>query len=101
MTGVVRSANAALLPAGATVTAQLRKGSGAGAEVVAEVSEVVASTGGPVSFSLPYDSASIDEEAFYSVAVRVTENGSPLWLTGRGFPVISRGGPTTVEVDVR
>jgi uncharacterized lipoprotein YbaY len=101
VTGVVRSASADLLPRGATVTAQLRKGAGATAEVVAEAIESVASAGGPVEFVLPYGAGVIEEDDAYSVAVRVTLNGAPLWLTGRGFPVLTQGAPSTVEVEIR
>ncbi len=101
VTGVVTAASTNLLPAGATVTAQLRKGAGALAEIVAETSQQVTAAGGPVTFVLPYAAGTIDEEAAYSVAVRVMLDGSPLWLTGRGFPVITQGAPDTVAVEIR
>ena len=98
---MVSAADASLLPRGATVTAQLRKGSGAGAEIVAEAVETVASSGDPVNFTLAYPAGAIDPNATYSVAVRVTLDGVPLWLTGRGFPVLTKGAPSTVEVEIR
>jgi putative lipoprotein len=98
---VVRAASAALLPAGATVTAQLRKGAGAAAQIVAEAEENVQTAGGPVAFALPYGAGVIEEDAAYSVAVRVTLNGELIWLTGRGFPVITNGAPSVIEVEIR
>lgn len=101
VTGVVRAARTNLLPTGALVAAQLRKGAGATAEIVAETSERVVSAGGPVTFALAYAAGVIDDTAAYSVAVRVTLNGSPLWLTGRGFPVLTQGAPSSIEVVIR
>lgn len=93
---VTVSANdAANLPEGAVITVQLSDAAGG---ILAEEEQVVAAGGEALTFSLPYDGAAVNEEETYVVRVRLAVDGQTLFATGRGFPVITGGAPTSIDV---
>ena len=54
----------------------------------------------PIPFQIPYDPAWIDPMGRYAVQARVTESGQLLLLNTQEVPVLTRGAPATVEIEV-
>ena len=55
----------------------------------------------PIPFEITYDSAAIDQTQTYMVLGQILVNGTPVYVSQAGVPVITNGAPTTgVEVMV-
>ena len=89
----------ALTP-GATLTVQIRDTSYADAasELIAE--QVIQDPGQvPISFEVPYASASIDPRNTYSISARIDESDGRLaFINDTAYDVITRGNPTRVDM---
>jgi putative lipoprotein len=102
VTGSVMYRERVALPPGATVTVRLQDVSRADApaEVLAE-QVIVPTTQVPIPFALEYDPARIDARHRYSVSARIEVDGKLWFVSDTHNGVLTQGGPTEVEVQVR
>jgi putative lipoprotein len=102
VTGSVTYRERMALPPGATVTVRLQDVSRADApaEVLAE-QVIVPTTQVPIPFVLEYDPARIDARHRYSVGARIEVDGKLWFVSDTHNGVLTQGGPTQVEVQVR
>lgn len=91
------------LPPNAVVEVSLVDISRADAPTIALSSQKIVSGGRqvPFPFTLLYDSKQIDARLSYAIQARITVDGELQFVTKTGFPVITNGSPTTVDVKVK
>ncbi len=51
----------------------------------------------PISFSLAFDPADIDQSVTYTIQATIVD-GANAWVTGKGVPVLTKGNPTEVDI---
>ena len=52
----------------------------------------------PIQFELVYETAAIDPRMQYAVRATIKRRGSPLFVTDRSYPVLTRGNPDRVDL---
>jgi putative lipoprotein len=55
----------------------------------------------PISFSIEYDPADIQDNHTYAVQARIREGDQPRWVSTESYWVITRDHPTEVDIKVR
>jgi len=102
LTGTVTYRERMALPINAVLTVRLQDVSRADAPALLLAQQDIPTQGKsvPISFSLDYDPARIDERMTYAVRAEIRgADGSLLWITDTVHPVLTRGAPADgVEV---
>lgn len=101
VTGTVTYLERMALPPGAILTVQLVDASiaDAPAPVIAK-QEIPVTTQVPIPFSITYDPKQIIKIHSYLVQARIEVDGKLRFTSTSGYPVITNGKPTTVEIRV-
>ena len=82
------------IPDGAVVTVQVRDVSYQDAASTLIASQTIENPGRfPIDFSVPYDPGDIDSRAIYGLQVRITLDGSLIYINDTAFDVLTRGNP--------
>lgn len=90
------------MPAGAVFEATLEDVSRADAPALVIAGTRLDSPGNPpIKFSIPYDSARIVANNQYVVRARITQDGKLLFTSDTATPVITRGNPMIVSIELR
>lgn len=102
VTGSVTYGKGAALPAGATLTVELRDVSRADAPSVLIARQVVSHPGPPpIAFRLDYRRAAIDPRNTYSVSARVeTAAGKLLFINDTAYLVLTYGHPDRADLEL-
>jgi putative lipoprotein len=102
LSGTVSCRQRVTLPGMATVRVELIDLSAKDARSTTVGTEAYWITGGklPVDFRIPYDSSRIDPGHVYVVRARVMDGDKVLLVSTASYPVLTRGGPRTVDVVV-
>jgi putative lipoprotein len=103
VTGTVAYRERIALPPTAVITVQLVDVSRADAPATVIARQALPTAGRqvPFSFSLEYDPATIQTPHTYAVQVRIEDDGKLLFISDTLHAVITRGGPTHVDIIVR
>lgn len=90
------------MPADAVVEVQIEDVSRQDAPAVVIGEQTIVNPGQvPVSFSIDYDPARIDENNTYVVRAKIVSGGELLWQNTTSYPVITKGNPSSVDVIVQ
>jgi putative lipoprotein len=100
VTGTVSYLQRIALPPTAVIIVQLQDTSraDAAAEVLAEDKITLGNRQVPVSFSLKYDQAKINEKHTYSVSARILVDGQLRFINDQSYPVLTRGNKNQVDL---
>ena len=98
--GTVSYMHRIALPPGAILIVQLQDSSlaDAVAKVLAQQKITLGNRQVPVSFSLHYDSAKINEKHTYTVNAKILVDGQLRFLSDTSYPVLTRGNPNAVDL---
>ncbi|HWL70322.1 MAG TPA: YbaY family lipoprotein [Geminicoccus sp.] len=97
--GTARSHGTAALPPGAVFDVYLEDVARADSlSGVVGVQEIDSVSRLPISFSLPYDPAKIDQSGRYAVRATVTVGDELLLTTNESYPVLTQGNGATVDL---
>lgn len=102
LTGSIIYGNDAALPAGATLTVDLRDISLADAPSVLIAQQIIPSPGpSPVSFRINYRRAAIDPRRDYSLSARIaSSDGKLLFTNDTVYPVLTYGYPNHANLEL-
>ncbi|MGK9169060.1 YbaY family lipoprotein [Inquilinus limosus] len=98
VTGTATYRERIALPADAELIVQLLDVSLADAPSTVIAEQRIAPVRVPVSFTLSYDPARIDQSHLYAVSARVERGGQLLFVTDTRHPVLTQGGGSNVEI---
>ncbi len=100
VTGTVSYMARIALPPGAMIEVKLQDISrvDAAAVLIAEERITLGERQVPVSFELRFDPAKIDSQHTYSVSARIMVDGELRFISDKGYPVLTRGNPSHVEL---
>ena len=71
------------------------------ARLVAQITVPTEGKQVPIAFELPYTAADIQSQKRYQVRVSVTSGTQTLWASRVPYPVITKGAPTKVEIELQ
>ena len=102
LTGSIIYGDAVALPAGATLTVDLRDISLADAPSVLIAQQIIPSPGpSPVSFRIDYRRAAIDPRRDYSLSARIeSTDGKLLFISDTVYPVLTYGYPNHADLEL-
>ncbi|MGK9234869.1 YbaY family lipoprotein [Inquilinus limosus] len=98
VTGTATYRERIALPADAELIVQLLDVSLADAPSTVIAEQRIAPVRVPVSFTLSYDPAKIDQSHVYAVSARVERGGQLLFVTDTRHPVLTQGSGSNVEI---
>jgi len=101
VTGTVSYLQRVALPPGAVLTVQLADVSIADLPASVIAKQVIpVTTQVPIPFTITYDPKQVIPIHTYVVQARIEVDGKLRWISTTGYPVITRGRPSTVDVQV-